>query len=103
MKEGDHCPWCMKYIPEDVGILEGIVGVEPYSDAHLMCSVCDSTYVNDQEYIMTKKMSDDQIKALLEMIAPSDNYRGGSISYETAKEWADELIELRFRIKGLEK
>jgi hypothetical protein len=44
-----------------------------------------------------KIMTNEEIKALLEMIEPSDNppYKGGQISYETAKEWADELIELR--------
>lgn len=42
-------------------------------------------------------MADGKIKALLEMIEPSTDpfYKGGTVSYETAKEWADELIELR--------
>ena len=37
-KENDVCPHCKK------GKLEIINADEPYSDKHLMCNVCDSTY-----------------------------------------------------------
>jgi hypothetical protein len=46
LKEGDKCPHCMDN-PNitDIGTLEIIPANEPYSDEHLMCNRCDSTYV----------------------------------------------------------
>lgn len=46
LKEGDKCPHCTEN-PNitDIGTLEIIPANEPYSDEHLMCNKCDSTYV----------------------------------------------------------
>ena len=45
VKEGDECPHCKN------GILELVRGTEPelpYTDDHLMCNKCDSTYCLDE-------------------------------------------------------
>jgi hypothetical protein len=43
-KEGDECPHCKKHNFEKIGTIVFINGNEPYSNDHLMCDNCDSTY-----------------------------------------------------------
>lgn len=52
IKEGNVCPHCLElvklgYIEEDeeLGVLEFVNGLEPYTVDHLQCSRCDSTYI----------------------------------------------------------